>query len=94
MLRIFVGILGGFACALNSGLGSGLSVAIVSMVKYNQTVSQDEGSGTCISANSTQSENVVKRGEFEWSESFQVSIDQNNTIKMYNKAVDQKNKKS
>lgn len=49
---------------------SGLSVAIVAMVKYESTHPNDTY-GTCLASNHT-SNDAIRDGKFEWSESLQV----------------------
>ena len=80
-LRLVIGVLGAVAVGLFSSHRSSLSVAIVSMAKYNSSakgVSDDSDEGQCWlqSGNhgnsSSQNSNPIIRGEFDWSESLQV----------------------
>ena len=80
-MRWTVGVLGAVATGLFSSHRSSLSVAIVSMAKYNSSATgarddSDEGQCWLQSGNhgnsSSQNSNPIIRGEFDWSESLQV----------------------
>ncbi|CAG2175091.1 unnamed protein product, partial [Oppiella nova] len=79
-LRLVIGVLGAVAVGLFSSHRSSLSVAIVSMAKYNSSATgvrddSDEGQCWLQSGNngnsSSQNSNPIIRGEFDWSESLQ-----------------------
>ena len=74
-MRLLVGLLGAFACALIASHGSTLNVAIVRMARYNSsTNAQGESSGQCYqSSSNNSSEGPDVRGEFDWDESLQVN---------------------
>lgn len=75
-MRVWVGLLGSLACALMHSHSSSLSVAIVRMARYNSShVSVTNDTGQCAdSHHGNTNDNVVVTGEFDWSESLQVSI--------------------
>ncbi|XP_054162156.1 uncharacterized transporter slc-17.2-like [Oppia nitens] len=78
-MRLYIGLLGAMATALFSSHRSGLSVAIVSMAKYNSSAHKHDSDGQCWQPDSTGSSQgndssvdaVIIRGEFDWSESLQ-----------------------
>ena len=75
-MRLLVGLLGAFACALIASHGSTLNVTIVRMAKYNSSVIvHGESSGQCYqSGSNSSSEGPDVRGEFDWDESLQVLL--------------------
>ena len=74
-MRLWVGLLGAIACALIASHNATLNVAIVRMSKYNSSnLAQNGSSGQCFSITNSTDEVPVVRGEFEWSESLQVSV--------------------
>ena len=74
-MRLLVGLLGPFACALIASHGSTLNVAIVRMARYNSSANaHGESSGQCYQSGSKNSSDVPDvREEFDWDESLQVN---------------------